>query len=69
MELKQLKHGPCLLDGIISSCRGMLLYLCLVNVFINDFKRKLNGMLIKFGKASKGETVVNTIEIPNTITS
>lgn len=48
MELKQLKHGPCLLDDIISSCIGMVLCLCLANVFINDFERYLNGMLIKF---------------------
>lgn len=47
MELKQLKHWPCLLDDIIFSCRGMVLCLCLANVFINDFERKLNDMLIK----------------------
>lgn len=48
MELKQLKHGPCLVGGNNSSCRGMVFCMCLANVFINGFEKYLNGMLIKF---------------------
>lgn len=48
MKLKQLKRGSCLLDEIISHCRGMMLFLCLSDVFINDFEKWLNDMLIKF---------------------
>lgn len=48
MELKHLKHGPCLVGDNNSSCRGMVLCMCLANVFINGFEKNLNGMLIKF---------------------
>ena len=48
MELEQLKHGPCFPSDIISSCRGVVLWLCLANVFINGVEKNLNGMLIKF---------------------
>ena len=48
MELKQLKHGPCLVGGNNSSYKGMVFCMCLANVFINGFEKNLNGMLIKF---------------------
>lgn len=68
MELKHLKHGPCLLGDMISSCRGMVLCLWLANVFINGFEKNLNGMLIKFEAIVKEEVLWTLLGI-QTVTS